>query len=190
MANILLIEDPQGELATLQQALGSKHSVRAADNGEKAVEMALAERFDLVVTDMQLGEMTGLDVVRRLKRADPYLEAIVVTTHGTVKTAVEAIKEGAYDYVTKPFNLDELQLRVSNALERRDLRTTLSRLQKELQQRNGAGGNYGELSLADLERHHIQRLLDKRSDLVTVAKVLGIGRTTLWRKMREYGLRK
>jgi len=50
--------------------------------------------------------------------------------------------------------------------------------------------DFGELSLADLERHHIQRLLEKKSDLGTVAKILGIGRTTLWRKMREYGLRK
>jgi transcriptional regulator of acetoin/glycerol metabolism len=55
---------------------------------------------------------------------------------------------------------------------------------------NGAAADFGELSLADLERHHIQRLLERKSDLGTVAKILGIGRTTLWRKMREYGLRK
>ena len=56
--------------------------------------------------------------------------------------------------------------------------------------RNGNSVDFGELSLADLERHHIERLLEKKSDLGTVAKILGIGRTTLWRKMREYGLRK
>jgi DNA-binding NtrC family response regulator len=93
--------------------------------------------MDLVVTDLKLGGMTGLEVLRRLKRTDPYLEAIVMTAYGTVETAVEAMKEGAYDYISKPFNLEEFLLLVSNALERRQLRTTVTRLQKDLQQRYG-----------------------------------------------------
>src|SRR6266478_1232074 len=137
MAKILLIEDQEGYRATLEQALGEEHAVRAVDSGEKAVEVAAAEPVDLVVTDLKLGGMTGLEVIRRLKRADPYLEAIVMTAYGTVETAVEAMKEGAYHYVTKPFSLDAFQLLVSNALERRELRTTVSRLQKDLQQRYG-----------------------------------------------------
>ena len=137
MAKILLIEDQEGYRATLEQALGEEHAVRAVDSGEKAVEVAAGEPVDLVVTDLKLGGMTGLEVIRRLKRADPYLEAIVMTAYGTVETAVEAMKEGAYDYISKPFNLDEFQLLVSNALERRELRTTVLRLQKDLQQRYG-----------------------------------------------------
>jgi two-component system, NtrC family, response regulator HydG len=137
MAKILLIEDQEGYRAALQEALASEHAVRAVDSGERALEIAASEPVDLVVSDLKLGGITGLEVIRRLKRADPYLEAIVMTAYGTVETAVEAMKEGAYDYVTKPFNLDEFQLLVSNALERRELRTTVSRLQKDLQQRYG-----------------------------------------------------
>jgi DNA-binding NtrC family response regulator len=137
MAKILLIEDQEGYRATLEQALAEDHDVRAVDSGEKAVELAASEPVDLVVTDLKLGGMTGLEVIRRLKRADAYLEAIVMTAYGTVETAVEAMKEGAYDYISKPFNLDEFQLLVSNALERRELRTTVLRLQKDLQQRYG-----------------------------------------------------
>ena len=137
MPKILLIEDQESYRTTLEHALGEEHEVRAVENGERALEVAAAEPVDLVVTDLKLGGMTGLEVVRRLKRADPYLEAIVMTAYGTVETAVEAMKEGAYDYITKPFSLDEFQLLVSNALEQRDLRTTVSRLQKDLQQRYG-----------------------------------------------------
>ncbi len=137
MATILLIEDQEGYRITLEQALSEDHDVRAVESGERALEVASAEPVDLVVTDMKLGGMTGLEVIRRLKRADPYLEAIIMTAYGTVETAVEAMKEGAYDYVSKPFNLDEFQLLVANALERRELRTTVSRLQKDLQQRYG-----------------------------------------------------
>jgi DNA-binding NtrC family response regulator len=137
MATILLIEDQEGYRITLEQALSEEHGVRAVESGEKALEVAANEPVDLVVTDMKLGGMTGLEVIRHLKRADPYLEAIIMTAYGTVETAVEAMKEGAYDYVSKPFNLDEFQLLVANALERRELRTTVSRLQKDLQQRYG-----------------------------------------------------
>ena len=137
MAKILLIEDQEGYRVTLEEALGAEHDVRAVDSGEKAIEVAASEPVDLVVSDLKLGGMTGLEVIRRLKRADPYLEAIVMTAYGTVETAVEAMKEGAYDYISKPFNLDEFQLLVSNALERRELRSTVSRLQKDLQQRYG-----------------------------------------------------
>jgi len=137
MAKILLIEDQEGYRATLEHALGEEHAVRAVESGERALDVAASEPVDLVISDLKLGGITGLEVIRRLKRADPYLEAIVMTAYGTVETAVEAMKEGAYDYVTKPFNLDEFQLLVSNALERRELRTTVSRLQKDLQQRYG-----------------------------------------------------
>jgi DNA-binding NtrC family response regulator len=137
MSKILLIEDQESYRATLEQALGEEHDVRAVESGERALELAGVEPVDLLITDLKLGGMTGLEVIRRLKRSDPYVEAIVMTAYGTVETAVEAMKEGAYDYITKPFSLDELQLLVSNALERRDLRTTVSRLQKDLQQRYG-----------------------------------------------------
>ncbi len=137
MAKVLLIEDQESYRTTLEQALAAEHEVTAVESGERALEVAVAEPVDLVIADLKLGGITGLEVLRRLKRTDPYLEAIVMTAYGTVETAVEAMKEGAYDYISKPFNLDEFVLLVSNALERRELRTTVSRLQKDLQQRYG-----------------------------------------------------
>ncbi|MGH7821724.1 MAG: sigma-54-dependent transcriptional regulator [Candidatus Binatia bacterium] len=137
MAKILLIEDQESYRTTLEEALAQDHEVVAVESGERALEATAGDSFDLVITDLVLGGMTGVEVVRHLKRTDPYLEVIVMTAYGTVESAVEAMKEGAYDYISKPFNLDEFQLLVSNALERRELRTTVHRLQKDLQQRYG-----------------------------------------------------
>jgi two-component system response regulator HydG len=137
MANILLIEDQESYRTALEEALRQQHRVVAVESGERGLEIAAADNFDLVVTDLVLGGITGVEVVRQLKRLDPYVEVIVMTAYGTVASAVETMKEGAYDYVTKPFHLDEFLLLVSNALERRELRTTVQRLQKDLQQRYG-----------------------------------------------------
>lgn len=137
MPKILLIEDQESYRTTLDAALAESHEVRAVESGERALDAAAADSFDLVITDLKLGGMSGIEVIRKLKRADPYVEIIVMTAYGTVESAVEAMKEGAYDYITKPFNLDEFQILVANALERRELRTTVHRLQKDLQQRYG-----------------------------------------------------
>ena len=137
MPKILLIEDQESYRTALAEALSETHAVKAVESGEQALELAANDSFDLAVTDLRLGGMSGLEVMRRLKRADPWLEVIVMTAYGTVETAVEAMREGAYDYVTKPVKLEEFLLLVENALERRELRTTVQRLQKDLQSRYG-----------------------------------------------------
>jgi DNA-binding NtrC family response regulator len=138
MARILVIEDQEGYRTTLEEALAGEHEVVAVESGERGLDAAAADAFELVITDLELGGgINGLEALRRLKKADPYLEVILITAYGTVETAVEAMKEGAYDYISKPFNLDEFQVLVANALERRELRTTVHRLQRDLQHRYG-----------------------------------------------------
>src|SRR5690606_13560812 len=102
MPKILLIEDQESYRTALAEALSETYTVKAVESGEQALEVAATDGFDLAVTDLRLGGMSGLEVMRRLKRADPWLEVIVMTAYGTVETAVEAMREGAYDYVTKP----------------------------------------------------------------------------------------
>ncbi|MGH7897738.1 MAG: response regulator, partial [Candidatus Binatia bacterium] len=88
MAKILLIEDQEGYRTTLEEALREDHEVRAVESGERALEVFAYEPVDLIVTDLKLGGITGLEVIRKLKRTDPYVEAIVMTAYGTVETAV------------------------------------------------------------------------------------------------------
>ena len=111
--------------------------------------------------------------------------------------AIREISPGALDVLKAyhwPGNIREVKNVLEHAIIMADgdviLEADLPAFLRSSPKSNGAATDFGELSLADLERHHIQRLLEKKSDLGTVAKILGIGRTTLWRKMREYGLRK
>jgi DNA-binding NtrC family response regulator len=137
MAKILLIEDEENARITLHEGLSGPHDVRAAASGEEGVEAAAGDSFELAVVDLRLGGISGIEVIRRLRRIDPAFEVIVVTGQPSVESAVEAMKEGAFDYISKPVKLDELRLRVTNALERRELRSTVQRLQKDLQNRYG-----------------------------------------------------
>ena len=119
---VLVVDDEQSMrelLAIMLRQAG--YDVAVADGGEAAVETLKTERFDLVVTDLRMRKVDGLAVLKAAKEFSPRTAVLVVTAFASTETAVEAMKLGAYDYVTKPFKLDELKLTVSNALERRRL---------------------------------------------------------------------
>ena len=97
------------------------YAVEAAESGEQALEYLFKKPFDLVVTDMRLTGMSGIDVLIRSKELFPDTEVVVMTAYGTIEGAVEAIKSGAYDYLTKPFQPEELTLVAERALERKGL---------------------------------------------------------------------
>jgi two-component system, NtrC family, response regulator AtoC len=97
------------------------YSVASAESGEGAIELLLRKPFDLVVTDLRLTGINGLEVLKQTKELFPDTEVVVMTAYGTIEGAVEAIKAGAYDYLTKPFQPEELTLVSQRALERRGL---------------------------------------------------------------------
>jgi two-component system response regulator HydG len=136
MARILIVDDVRNMRATLAmilRALG--HEVDEAPDGEKAIEMAAAQGYDLVITDLRMGARDGLDVLRRVKEAHPLTEVIVMTAFGSIESAVEAMRLGAYDYIQKPFSEDELAVKVNRALERRALGAQVARLTAEFRDR-------------------------------------------------------
>lgn len=94
------------------------YSVTALPNGREAVQKAKEYSFDILITEMKMPDMSGIEVIRKFKQIKSEICIIVLTAYGSVETAVEAMKEGAYDYITKPFNLNEVKLIVDRALER------------------------------------------------------------------------
>jgi len=125
MANILVVDDEQGIREFLADALSfDGHEVAQAADGMEALRRTHDRAFDLMLTDLKMpGALTGIDLLRQLKSEQPDTEVIVMTAHGTVETAVEAMKLGAYDYLQKPIGSPaELRLIVARALERRRLR--------------------------------------------------------------------
>jgi two-component system response regulator PilR (NtrC family) len=122
MASILVVDDEQSMrefLAIMLQQAG--HEVTVEADGVGAVARVAADAFDLVLTDLRLGKGSGVDVLRHVKAASPATEVVVLTAFATTETAIQAMKLGAYDYVLKPFKVEELKLVVAKALEHRAL---------------------------------------------------------------------
>jgi len=120
---ILAVDDERSMREMLEILLKRQgYTVVTASTGNKARELLEAgERFDIVITDLMMDRGTGIDVLDAVKEHDPECEVIVITAFGTTETAVEAMKKGAYDYIAKPFNVDEFLIIVRQALERRKL---------------------------------------------------------------------
>ena len=100
----------------------SGYEVVAACSGSEAIDLLEEQSFDLVISDYRMPEKDGLEVLRRARRLDEEAVVIVMTAYGTVEHAVEVMREGAYDYVQKPFNLEDLEFKVTKALEHVRLR--------------------------------------------------------------------
>jgi two-component system, NtrC family, response regulator HydG len=111
------------------------HDVAEAKNGADACEAVDDEVYDLIITDLRMGEMNGLDVLKYTRENSPQTEVVVMTAYGTVESAVEAMKLGAWDYIQKPFTEDELLVKVDKALERRWLTGEVSLLSHEFKER-------------------------------------------------------
>ena len=125
MERLLVIEDDETVRDVLRSFLGEKNfEVTLAQNGEAGLEMVRAGKFDLILTDLVMPGITGMDVLKEVTAAKISIPVIVMTAFGTVQTAVEAMRHGAFDYITKPFNLDELMIVLEKAL-------SVSKLQKE-----------------------------------------------------------
>ncbi len=138
-------------------------------SGEEALERLAAAAFDLVLTDIKMPGMDGMDLLRRVKADAPDTQVIVLTAFGTIEMAVEAMKAGAFEYVTKPFNRDELKLAVRKALRVRNLETENVRLRREVKRRYGFENIVGDSP----QMQRVFRLVEKVAD--TDASVLITG---------------
>jgi DNA-binding NtrC family response regulator len=122
MGKILVVEDNDVLRASVVQALSeNNHTVAEVADGEEAAERLQEESFDVVLTDMRMPKKSGLEVLSFAKSINELTTVIVMTAFGTIESAVEAMKSGAYDYIQKPFELEELEVKINRALEyRRD----------------------------------------------------------------------
>jgi len=122
LSSILVVDDEPAIREMLSKVLGGTgHIVSLAGDGQDALRLAEQERFDVAVVDIRLPGMDGLNLLRELKLVDPDLSVIMVTGYASVESAVKALRQGAYDYFTKPINIDEMRATVARALERRHL---------------------------------------------------------------------
>jgi len=130
---ILLAEDDPSQAALLSMALKQMgFEATHAKNGHEALDVLSEHAYDLIITDLKLGDLDGLKIVAAAKKAHPESEVVVITGHGSIDTAVAAIKAGAFDYLTKPIDSDELSIVLHKALERKSLLGEVKRLREEV----------------------------------------------------------
>jgi two-component system sensor histidine kinase/response regulator len=121
-SKILVVDDDRSLADNLVEYLSKLgYQATAAYGGREAVSRFEAENFHLVVTDLMMPEMGGLEVLEAVKALDARVLVLVITGYGTIESAVEAIRKGAYDFVPKPFKMNELEVIIGRALERRAL---------------------------------------------------------------------
>jgi len=135
-ARILIVEDDREMRQLLADLLGEEgYDVVVAPDGPSAMERLHKESFDLTITDLMMPKMRGTDLVIKIKKIDPDAPVLLITAFGTIESAVEAMRAGAFHYVTKPFRAEEILLHVSRALEQRSLRKELQHLRTEIRGR-------------------------------------------------------
>ena len=126
---ILFIDDDKaGREVALFNLRRSGFKVTAASDGQEGISLFSPEMFDVVITDVKMPGLSGIEVLQRIKKQSPEIPVLVITAFGNVETAVEAMKNGAYDFIGKPFQRDQLLLSVERALERRHLATEVREL--------------------------------------------------------------
>ena len=141
MAKLLIIDDERGIRNTLREILADEgHEVEVAENGKQGLEMAQAKAYDLIFSDIKMPEMDGLEVLSHLKARGEGLEAnepieapvVMISGHGDVETAVQALKAGAYDFLLKPLDLNRILITTKNALESKNLKQETKQLRKKI----------------------------------------------------------
>src|SRR5271169_5424860 len=159
MEPLLLVEDKPELRAMLKKALErAGHTVDEAPDGSSAVAKVRARRYVLVLTDLKLPGCSGLEVLRETKQADPTIPVILITAYGSVEEAVTAMKEGAYDFIQKPVDLEHLNLLVQRASQQQELQRENLLLREEYAERYGFPRIVGEHKSMQDATHQVQRV--------------------------------
>lgn len=137
-AHILIIEDDPDGRRSLQDVIEDMGCTAvAAEGGERGTAEFEAGQFDAVITDLVMPDIDGMEVLSRIQAANPRVPVIIITAYGSVSSAVDALQSGAYDYITKPLDLEDLQLKVKRAIEAGQLRTEVRQLKETVHSKYG-----------------------------------------------------
>jgi two-component system response regulator AtoC len=167
---ILVVDDDPQMQFFLQEALErQQYAVTVKPSAETGLAALRAGTFDLILMDVRLPGMSGLDAVDEIQKMDRRTPIIVMTAHGTRDTALEAVRRGAYDYFTKPFRLDEMEIVVRRALEKKRLTGELERLREQL----AVSGRRGRIVGSSRPLDEILRLIDRVGPTDATVLVLG-----------------
>ncbi|WP_224362567.1 sigma-54-dependent transcriptional regulator [Hyalangium versicolor] len=187
---ILIVEDEREMRAMLEKGLSRRgFEPRACETADEALALVVAEDFDTVLTDLRMPGMSGLALCERIVLNRPDIPVVVVTAFGSMETAVAAIRAGAYDFITKPVDLDALVLVLERAVQHRALREEVRRLRQALGQEGDTGGLVGQSPAL----RQAYTLIDRVADVDTTVLITGesgTGKEVAARALHTRGRRK
>ena len=186
---ILIAEDEEITLKHLLSTLQKEgYEVVGFSNGLKAFERMEEENFDLLIADIKMPGLTGMELLEKIKGKDIGTEVIIITGYGSIDSAVAAMRKGAYDYITKPFDLDELLLKVKNMYERKSLKKEITALKTSL----GSGGKISGIAKSESMKkifEIVESIRDSDCDVLLTGES-GVGKSLIARLIHSTSKRK
>ncbi|MBM3290065.1 MAG: sigma-54-dependent Fis family transcriptional regulator, partial [Candidatus Hydrogenedentes bacterium] len=188
-ASILIAEDDDTQRLILVDILkASRYDVTAAATAKDALAALREDAYHVLLTDMRMPEVDGLELLRQAKRLRPDLEVVVMTAYATVQTAVNAMKEGATDYLAKPFDKDELLVTIDRAIERGQLRRENTQLRELVTASVSLGNIIGESAAMQKVFNIVQRAANVNSTVLILGES-GTGKEMVARHIHFAGAR-
>ena len=190
-ASILIVDDEETVRLSLEEALRDEgYTTMQAGSGEEAIRLVRQKSPDLMLLDMKLPKASGIEVLKQAKKIQDDIVTIIVTAYADVASAVECMRHGAYDYVDKPFRIDELKLVVRNALETLSLKKELSIVRAREQEEFGADFIVGESPEMRKVCEYVKRVARSNSSTVLVHGETGTGKELIARAVHYWSFRR
>src|SRR4030042_3565873 len=170
MAERLLVVDDEPSVREFLEIMLAQegYQVRTASSGEEGFKAYRAEEPDLVLTDVKMPGMSGLDLIREIHGLDPGTPIIAITAYASADDAVRAVREGAYDYLSKPFQIEDLRIIIRNALEARRLRRENVELRRSIDEQHRFGEIIGKSPQMEEGFSLISRIAPSKANVLII----------------------
>ena len=189
-ASILVVEDEEKMRELLQKILSTEgYVVQTTSNGSAALSMIEENPFDIVLTDVKMPGLGGIELLKAIKGISPETYVIIMTAFGTIDSAVEAMKQGAYDYISKPFKMDEIRILLKKILDEKALRHEVDTLRREVKRRYQYSNIIGKSKSMQEVFELIERVSDGKSTVLIQGRS-GTGKELVAKAIHYNGPRK